>query len=178
MANHHADDFELGKRIAQCGYRVELMERPVTMVFPEGTLEEQFRHELRWSIGLRSVRPLGYWGLIFTHGLPWALLGAAVALSIGSLPIAASYLVAYLILRVGLTWLTGVWGIGDRQLAKILWLVPVRDAISFIVWVRGFFSDKITWRGLEYHVQKGRLIPIPSSHGPAPRPESISSVAS
>jgi ceramide glucosyltransferase len=178
MANHHSDDFELGKRIAQCGYRVELMAKPVTMVFPEDTLKEQFRHELRWSIGLRSVRPLGYWGLIFTHGLPWALLGAAAALAIGSMPIAVSYIVAYLIIRVGLTWLTGAWGIGDRQLAKILWLVPARDAISFIVWVSGFFSDKITWRGLKYRVQKGRLIPIPSSPGPAPRPESVSSVAS
>jgi ceramide glucosyltransferase len=174
MADHHSDDFELGKRIAERGYRVELMHKPVTMVLPKETFKEYFDHELRWSIGLKSVRPWAYWGLVFTHGLPWALLGAAVACSIGSLPIAASYLVSYLILRGGLTWLTGGWGIGDRHLAKILWLVPLRDAISFIVWVRGFFSDKITWRGLEYRVQKGRLIPVQSSYGPAPRPKSIS----
>jgi ceramide glucosyltransferase len=93
--------------------------------------------------------------------------------------IAASYLVAYLILRVGLTWLTGAWGIGDRELVKILWLVPVRDAIGFIVWVSGFFTDRITWRGLEYRVKKGRLIPVPTMrHTPAPRRESISSVVS
>lgn len=179
MVNHHSDDFELGKRIAQSGHRVALMTEPVSMVFPQDSLEEYFRHELRWSIGLKSVRPWGYWGLVFTHGLPWALLAAAVGLSIGSIAIAASYLVAYLILRVGLTWLTGAWGIGDRELAKILWLVPVRDAISFIVWVSGFFSDKITWRGLEYRVKKGRLIPVPAiSQSPAPRQESISSVVS
>jgi len=179
MANYHSDDFELGKRIAERGYRVELMEKPVSMVFPKETLSQHFHRELRWSIGLRSVRPLGYWGLAFTHGLPWALMAAATALSIGSLSIGVSYLAVYLILRIALTWTTGRWGIGDRQLAKILWLVPVRDAISFITWITGFFSDKIFWRGLNYHVRHGELIPIPvSSHNPAPRPESISPLAS
>lgn len=179
MANHHSDDFELGKRIAQSGHRVTLMTKPVSMVFPKDSLEDYFSRELRWSIGLKSVRPWGYWGLVFTHGLPWALLAAAVALSIGSTPLAASYLLAYLFLRVGLTWLTGTWGIGDRGLAKTLWLVPVRDAISFVVWVSGFFSDKITWRGLKYRVQKGRLIPVSAiSQSLAPQQESISSVAS
>jgi len=178
MANYHSDDFELGKRIAERGYRVELMKKPVSMVFPKERLSQHFHRELRWSIGLRSVRPLGYWGLAFTHGLPWALMAAAAALSIGSLSIGVSYLAVYLILRIALTWTTGRWGIGDRQLARILWLVPVRDAISFIIWITGFFSDKICWRGMNYHVRHGELIPIPvNSHNPAPRPESISPVA-
>jgi len=178
MANYHSDDFELGKRIAESGHRIELMTKPVTMVFPRETLAEHFRHELRWSIGLRSVRPLGYWGLVFTHGLPWAFLGATAALLIGWMPVALFYLVTYLVLRVGLTWTTGRWGIGDRQLGKILWLVPVRDAISFVIWLAGFFSDKIIWRGLAYHVRSGQLIPIPTpSRRPAPQPETISPVA-
>jgi ceramide glucosyltransferase len=179
MANYHSDDFEFGKRIARYGHRVELMAKPVSMVFPIETLAEYFSRELRWSIGLRSVRPLAYWGLVFTHGLPWALLAAAAAASIGSMPMAVSYLAAYLILRLSLTWTTGKWGIGDLQLAKILWLVPLRDAISFIIWITGLFSDKIVWRGLNYHVRHGELIPIPvSSQNLAPRPESISPVAS
>src|SRR6266403_637732 len=117
IVNHHSDDFELGKRITRSGHRVALMKKPVSMVFPKDSVQEYFRHELRWSIGLKSVRPWGYWGLVFTHGLPWALLAAAVGLSIGSMPIAVSYLFIYLILRIGLTWLTGAWGIGDRELA-------------------------------------------------------------
>src|SRR2546430_16838392 len=81
----------------------------------------------------------------------------------GSVTIATSYLLAYLVLRVGLTWITGSWGLGDRKLWKILWLVPVRDALSFVIWIIGFFSDEITWRGLGYRVQKGRLLPILST---------------
>src|SRR5260370_18212525 len=79
MANHHSDDFELGNRIAKGGYRVELMRKPVWIVFARETWGEFLRHELRWSIGLHNVRPAGYVGLIFTHGLPWAVLAGIAA---------------------------------------------------------------------------------------------------
>jgi ceramide glucosyltransferase len=161
MANHHSDDFELGNRIARQGLHVELMRNPVCMVFPKETIGEFFRHELRWSIGLRNVRPAGYRGLLLTHGLPWAVLAAIVATAAGHIGIAAAYLCAYLILRIGLAWTTGVWALGDLATPRRLWLVPLRDAISFAVWVGGFFFNKITWRGLAYRVKRGLLFPMP-----------------
>jgi len=163
LVNHHSEDFELGKRIALCGHRVVLMAKPVYMVFSKEKFSEYFHRELRWSIALKSARPSGYWGLLFTHGLPWALVGAAAGLLIRSPLIAASYLFAYLFLRVAMTWLTGTWGLGDRKLYKVMWLVPVRDAISFVVWLAGFFAEKIVWRGLEYRLHEGQLIPILST---------------
>jgi ceramide glucosyltransferase len=90
MANHHSDDFELGNRIARHGYTVELMRKPVWMVFPKETTEQYFQHELRWSIGLKNVRPTAYRWLLLTHGLPWALLAAAAAARAGGWGIAVS----------------------------------------------------------------------------------------
>jgi len=176
MANHNSDDFELGNRIAERGHLVKLMAKPVSMVLPRETLGEFLKHELRWSIGLKSVRPMGYWGLIFTHGLPWTLLGAAAALSMGSGFLAAGFVLSYLMLRVGLTWTTGVWGLGDRQLYKLLWLVPVRDAMSFVVWIAGFFSDEIIWRGLVYRVKNGKLVPIKNTRSNLKGPEPVGAV--
>jgi len=149
----------------------------VSMVFSKETLDEYFHRELRWSIALKSARPSGYRAMLFTHGLPWAAVGAAASLSIGSLPLAASYLVAYLVLRLAVTWLTGAWGLRDPALSKMIWLVPVRDAVSFVVWVAGFFSERIVWRGIEYRMHRGELIPFPSTSAAiaAPR-ESVSSV--
>src|SRR5262249_9786672 len=151
---------ELGNRIAKAGHRVELIRKPVGMVFPQETLGDFLRHEMRWAIGLRNVRPAGYVGMLFTHGLPWALAAAIAAVTVGWWGIGAGYLLSYLILRLTVAWTAGVWGLGDRGIAGKLWLVPVRDAISAVVWVAGFFSDKIQWRGLEYRVKKGLLVPI------------------
>jgi ceramide glucosyltransferase len=160
MVNYHSDDFELGNRIARQGYRVELMREPVWMTFPAETFKEFLTHEMRWSIGLRNVRPAGYAGMIFTHGLPWALLAAIVGGAAGWTGVAAFYLAAYLLLRLSVAWIAGVWGLGDKAIAAKLWLVPVRDAISAAVWLAGLFSDKIRWRGLEYRVKKGLLVPV------------------
>jgi ceramide glucosyltransferase len=163
MANHHSDDFELGNRIAGNGHRVELMREPVWMVFPKQNFGEFLRHEMRWAVGLRNVRPAGYAGMAFTHGLPWAILAAGVALASGWTDLAAAYIAAYLVLRVGLAYAAGVWGLGDRNIAAKLWLVPVRDAISALVWFAGFFTDRIRWRGLEYRVRNRLLEPVGDS---------------
>jgi len=160
MANHHSDDFELGNRIAGKGYRVELMRQPVSMNFPKEQFDEFFQHELRWSIGLRNVRPAGYAGMIFTHGLPWVILAAMLAAVSGWTMLAASYLLAYLVLRVGLAYAAGVWGLRDYKIAAKLWLAPVRDAVSAAVWFAGFFTDRIRWRGLEYRVRNRLLEPL------------------
>jgi len=163
MANYHSDDFELGNRIARRGYRVELMRKAVWMVFPQETIGQFFRHELRWSIGLKNVRPTGYRWLVLTHGLPWALVAAAFAARAGWGGIAAAHLIAYLVLRLGLAWTTGAWGLGDAGAGKKLWLVPLRDAINFAAWVGGFFSERILWRGISYRVKNGQLFPVPSA---------------
>jgi ceramide glucosyltransferase len=160
MANHHSDDFEMGNRIASKGHRVELIREPVWMVFPQEKFGDFFRHELRWAIGLRNVRPAGYAGMIFTHGLLWAILAAAVAAVSGWPGIGAGFVAAYLALRLGLAYAAGVWGLQDRNITSKLWLAPLRDAISALVWFAGFFTDRITWRGLEYRVRNRLLEPI------------------
>ena len=160
MADHHSDDFELGNRIARSGHRVELMRETVSVVFPKETMQQLFGQELRWAIGLRNVRPLAYAGMVFTHGLPWAILAALVALSAGRPGIAVAYLTAYLTLRIGVAWTAGVWGLRDPVVGKKLWLLPLRDALTAYVWFAGFVSDRIKWRGSEFRVKNGLLKPV------------------
>jgi ceramide glucosyltransferase len=171
MANHHSDDFELGNRIAGKGHRVELMREPVSMNFPKERFNEFLQHELRWAIGLRNVRPAGYAGMIFTHGLPWAILAAIVAVVSGWTAWAAFYLMGYLVLRIGLAYAAGVWGLRDHNVASKLWLAPARDAVSAAVWFAGFFTDKIKWRGLEYRVRNRLLEPVEARTERAAEPE-------
>ena len=157
MADHHSDDFTLGNKIARSGYRIALMSKPIWMVFPRERLSQFLRHELRWSIMLRSIRPMGYLGLATTFGLPWAVLAAAASRSMGW---AVAYLLAYLVLRLTMAWTIGVWGLGDPVVRRKIWLVPMRDAVNFFVWVAGFFFSKVQWRGREYRVKGSYLIPL------------------
>ena len=160
LADFASDDFELGKRVASHGYRVELSPYTVETVFRSRTASEFYGQQMRWAIGLRNSRPGGYFGLLVTQGLPWSLAAAAAA---HSLPIAAGYLGAYLALRLAMSWTVGVWGLRDQTLRKKLWLVPLSDAFGFLIWLISFGQSHINWRGREFCVRKGRLAPRPSS---------------
>jgi len=159
MANHHSDDFEFGNRIARRGYRVELLREPVGMVLPAESFRQYLQSELRWAIGLRNVRPAGYWGVALTHALPWSLLGFLAARAAHWPMLAWAYPVAYLLLRLGLTQ-TVTKSLNEPGAVRDFWLVSLRDVISFILWLAAFFSHTITWRECDYRVKNGVLIPL------------------
>jgi ceramide glucosyltransferase len=156
IADMLADDYELGHRIAKAGGKIVLSREVVWTMYPAQTARSFWQHQVRWSRTVRLCRPLSFAGLIFTHGLPWALLAALIAPAPW---IAATYLIAYLILRLTMGWTVGVWGVGDDIVRRKLWLVPLRDAIHFVVWLASFASNRIHWGGEEYTIRKGRLVP-------------------
>lgn len=156
LVDHFSDDYELGHRIAALGYRVEVTTFPVFTVFPAQTLAQCFRHQVRWTLTMKHSQPWGHFSLIFTHGLPWAILAALIA---PSWEIAAAYLGGYVVLRGLMAWTVGVWGVRDPILRKKMYLVPLRDAFAFIVWVTSFFKRRIEWRGSHYFIRNKRLVP-------------------
>ncbi len=157
MVDLHSDDYELGQRIAARGYRIELLPEAVWMAFPSQTLGAYLRHELRWAIGIRNIRPGGHFGMLFTHGLPWAIAATWVA---PSATVGAAYLAAYFVLRFAMAWTVGVWGLHDPVLRRRIWLLPVRDLLSFFVWLASFGMNRIEWRGSSFTLDKGRMIPV------------------
>ena len=161
IASHYVDDYELGRRIAAQGYRVELATTPVSMVYPCESLLEFIQHEMRWTIGLRNARPGGHAAMAFTFGVPWTFLAAATA---PSTAVAAAYVLAYLGLRFAVYLTVGAWGLRDDVARRHWWLAPVRDAINFGVWIASFFTNRICWRGLAFRVRKGLLIPLFEPH--------------
>lgn len=156
--NHHSDDHWLGEQVAARGYKVALIDDPIWMVYPSQTLAEHLRHEALRLIRIRSVRPWGYFGLLATQGLFWALAAMAVA---PSAAIAAAYLVTYLTLRSLMVWVIGVQVLRDPVMRRKWWLAPLRDAVGFYVWLMGFFSNRIVRRGIEFRsLEGGRLVRI------------------
>ena len=152
-----ADDYELGYRLSKAGGEIVLSREPVWTMYTEQTLRGFWQHQLRWARTVRLCRPLSYLGLLCTQGLPWTVLAALLAPAGW---IASTYLAAYVVLRSGMAWTVGVWGVGDEVLRRNLWLIPVRDAIYFVVWLASFGSNRIRWGSVEYAIRKGRMVPI------------------
>jgi ceramide glucosyltransferase len=164
LRDMHSDDFALGNQVAKKGYRVELTRKPVWMVFPSETLGEFLAHELRWSIQLRNLRPLGYLGMFLTFGFAWSLLVAAI---VPSWKVAASYFLAYAALRLLVAWVIGVRGLGDPTVRRKPWLVIVRDALNLAVYIASFFSNTVEWRGRPYRLHGPFLEAKETAHGNA-----------
>jgi ceramide glucosyltransferase len=167
IADLHSDDYELGHRIAKAGGQVLLAREAVWTMYPAQTVQRFWDHQVRWARTVRLCRPLSYAGLIFTHGLPWVLLAAAIA---PAKAIAAGYLVAYLLLRFLMAWTVGIWGVGDEVLRRKFWLIPLRDAIHFVVWIASFASNRITWGGEAFTMEKGQMVPANSGKASDARP--------
>ena len=157
IAGTLADDYELGNRIAKAGGEVVLSRESVWTMYPAQTLRSFWNHQMRWARTVRLCRPLSYLGLLFTQGLPWALLAAFVA---PAKWIAVGYLLAYSILSLAMAWTVGIWGVQDEVLRRKIWLVPLRDAIHFVVWLASFGSNHIRWGNVEYAIRQGQMVPI------------------
>jgi ceramide glucosyltransferase len=157
IENRPADDLLVGRLIAEQGYEVELLAYTISTVADYGSLRDLFHKRLRWIVVMRHMRPWGHLGLLLTQGLPWSL--AAIAIH-PSVEVAAGYLGAYLGLRFAMTWMVGIWGLRQGTLWKKLPLIPVWDALAFLIWLTSFSRNSIRWRDGEYYIRDGRLVPV------------------
>src|SRR5207237_1848277 len=57
VADYLGDDYELGKRVCEAGYRVTLAGCIVDHHLPDYSFSEYFTHQLRWSRTVRNSRP-------------------------------------------------------------------------------------------------------------------------
>jgi ceramide glucosyltransferase len=154
FADKLADDYEIGAAVRRLGLTVAIPPLLVGHTCDEASFADTWRHELRWARTVRLVDPAGYAGSAVTHPLPFALM-AAIFDSGGrvSLGIVALALACRLTVQIQAQVLTG------GKLATLL-LGPVRDVLSFAVFVASFWPGRLTWRGTRFGVDAdGRMMP-------------------
>ena len=136
-----ADDYEIGRAVRERGYTLALPHIVVDHICSERSLGELIRHELRWNRTIRSINLSGHIGSGAIHALPLAFI-AAVMLGFGpiSLSVLAAAFVARAALKLRIDNLVGTK-------AGPLWLLPLRDTISFVVFLGSLFGSSIHWRG-------------------------------
>jgi ceramide glucosyltransferase len=154
IVDYLADDYELGKRIAEQGLKVVLSNSVVETFLPAYGFSGFFSHQLRWARTIRASRPGGYAGLLFTYTLPWAALCLLVAR--GATWAWALFAVAVM-LRLTMAWASAASVLKDENAIRSLWLLPLRDFVAPVIWLAGWFGRKIVWRGDEFELQNGKL---------------------
>lgn len=159
LENRPADDLLVGRLIAEQGFEVVLLRYSIETVCDYGSIGDLLHKRLRWIVVMRHMRPWGHLGLVFTLGLPWSIAAVAVH---PSAAVALGYLGVYLGLRMAMTWIIGIHGLRQPGLWKQMPLIPVWDAIAFAIWLTSFGRNSIRWRGADYHIRDGRLVPVAS----------------
>jgi len=155
-----ADDQRVGEAVRALGLTVVLSRYLVEARVSEPTFAGLWRHELRWARTVRTITPAGFAGSVLTHAVPIAGLGV-VATGIGLT--ASIFLVISLLLR----WATAgvIAGALGLKTAK-LWLLPVRDTLSFAVFVASFFGRTVFWRGRLFQVEPSGRMSVDGDQAP------------
>lgn len=164
LVDYLADDFELGSRVSKAGMKVVLADVVVETHLPAYSFRDFFQHQLRWARSTRDSRPAGYFGLILTFGLPWAMLSLALDPMAwwGWITLALA-----LSLRASVALEVGLGVVHDRAIWRHLWLLPIRDLIAFWVWFWSFADNKVRWRGDVFVLEHGKIHPAEAGY---PRP--------
>lgn len=156
LADHLADDFRLGESVREAGWRVETAEGIVDSIPGIGSAAGHLAHMIRWARTIRLCQPAGFYASLIQHGFSLLTLRLLV-----QGPDAA-----------GTALLAGIWaakaasalslgaGLGGRQPALALCLLPLSEWFAFAAWVAACGSDTVVWRGELFHVrEQGQLEP-------------------
>ena len=154
FADYLADDYELGRRIADLGLKVELSDVVVETVLPPYSMRHFLQHQLRWSRAIRDARARGYIGLIFTFGLMWSVV---TVISANGARWSWELFAGVTFLRLLVAVVIGRVVLADRQLLRNLWLFPLRDLTAVAVWIASFAGHTVSWRGDNFHLRNGKL---------------------
>ena len=149
LRNELADDHRMGSAVRRLGLATVVSPYIIENRVSESSLAGLWRHELRWARTSLTMAPAGFAGSIVTHTVVvTALAVAACATS----PVAWGLVAISLALRL----------LSARVIARALglptaglWLLPLRDILSFAVFLGSFCGRNVSWGGRLFHVEPG-----------------------
>jgi ceramide glucosyltransferase len=147
-----ADDHRIGTAVRDAGFAVALSPYIVATSVSEPSFKVLWRHELRWARTVRLMAPVGFAGSAVTH---------AVAIAALAVPLCGFSLTSlgFLAMSCVLRWASAVTIARVLRLPMTgLWLLPLRDLLSFAVFVGSFFGRNVSWRDQLFRVEPNGLI--------------------
>lgn len=156
FADTLADDYAVGEAVRGLGLAVTVPPMLLVHGCTERSLTDVWRHEQRWAATILRINPGGQIGTIVTYPVPIALALLPLSPSTG-----AALLLVGLAARWALQW--AVDRVAGARSAPA-WLLPLRDCLSFAVFVSAFFTRRVDWRGARLHMARdGRMTAEPET---------------
>jgi ceramide glucosyltransferase len=147
LANCLADDYQLGRRLAQNGRRLLLCPVVVDCWTAPMNWRDVWQHQLRWARTIRVCRPVAYFFSILSNATFWPLLWLMVSPGLSKTFCPPLVAAACLLIRIVLAQNLQRRLASSRGRAAPPWLVPVKDLLQVMVWAGAFMGNKIIWRG-------------------------------
>jgi ceramide glucosyltransferase len=152
--NRIGSDYNLGKRAALAGYRVELSHYILEWDIGRESIRQIFNRELRWARTIRFNRGPVYYSMVFCYGTVYCL---PLLLISGFASWAIALCLTTLIIRYTQV-LVSIHSMDAPKLLRWIWLIPLRDLMSFIIWAMGAFGQRVFWRGRQLKIEGDGLI--------------------
>ena len=154
IRNELADDHRMGSAVRELGLAVVLSPYIVENRVTEPDFASLWKHELRWARTSRAMAPVGFAGSVATHTV---MIAALAAIASGFSAAAWTAVLVSVLLR----WASA--GLIARQLGLSttgLWLLPLRDALSFAVFLGSFCGRSVLWRDQLFRVEPGGRLTV------------------
>jgi ceramide glucosyltransferase len=136
-------DYHIGKRISDAGYEVRLSQYVIENDAGPEPVHQVYDRELRWARTSRINRGPEYYGLVISHGALYALPLLALAPT-------QPWVWGVVALSWGLRLtqiITAIPCLKARGLCRVLWMMPLRELLSFAVFHHSILGDDVKWRG-------------------------------
>jgi ceramide glucosyltransferase len=149
LGQYQAEDYVMGKRLAEQGQGVIMAPQVIRLVVPETSFGTSFRNQLRWMQSTRRSRPAGHLGTGLTFSLPFGLIGLLWGVLAGRPGIGLMWLLVSCLNR----WIQA--GVMLKGLGETRWLwqtiiYPVRDLLGSVIWFASYLPAKVHYHGGHY----------------------------
>ncbi len=155
LADYCADDYVLGREIAESGRQVVMSHHVIDHVVINRKYDCSMRHQIRWMKSTRFSRRAGHAGTLLTFAMPFGLLALVAAGALHHWTLGIGLFAAAYLNRVAMAVVAG-WGVvRDPQALRLAWLYPLRALMGFVFWCASYAGREIEWRGDWYRLEPG-----------------------
>lgn len=146
-------DAALGRAVRARGYRIELIEQPVTIIHPRSNLSEWWQQIHRWLVTIRRYLGAGHFAIpFFSAPIVWASLYFFLSLRGGRMAQGLAVLAFILLFRLASVVVVNLFFAKEPAVWRYVWLMPILELFTLALWVESYINPTVVWRGKRYRV--------------------------